>query len=219
VENPNLLDDLKIGGKKNTTKPTLGAPGSRNPVSAPVAPRSERDIECYLANDSKARKLLLGAFDLRSIDRQLPVGVFDGEPRNEVRIFTAGTSAIDLVAIDQKRSLWIFELKKKNNIKVGVLSEMFFYSMVMRDLQKGVIALSSRWDALQPQNGGFGISGAELANAEWLHARVLAPNFHPLIDDDIFALLNWHAGRGGWNVDYGLINLGPFMPSGPSELS
>jgi hypothetical protein len=81
----------------------------------------------------------------------------------------------------------------------------------MCDLRKGVIALSKDWDAVQPQNGGFRISGPELAKAEWLHARVLARHFHPLIDDEIFALLNWHAGRCGWAVDYGLINLEPFL--------
>jgi hypothetical protein len=182
-------------------------------------PRSERDIEVYLANFPSARESFSRAFGLRSLDRQLPVGIFDGEPHDDARIFTGKKSAVDLIATGQNKSLWIFELKKDDNIKVGVLSELFFYSLVMQDLQKGVIALSNDWNSVQLQNGGFRIPGPELAKGERLHARVLARNFHPLIDDEIFALLNWHAGRCGWAVDYGLINLQPFVPNRSPELS
>ena len=83
--------------------------------------------------DEKA--LLANIFGLDKVNRQFPVGLFLKEKSNDKRIFTGGASAIDLVGHHVDGSLWIFELKKRENSDLGVISELMFYASVMRDLR------------------------------------------------------------------------------------
>ena len=63
----------------------------------------------------------------------MPVGVFEGHPSRAGAIFTGGKSAIDLIGLGRAGAIWLLELKTSRNIKVGALSELFFYSMVLHD--------------------------------------------------------------------------------------
>ncbi len=70
---------------------------------------------------------------------QLPVGLFDGKPTNNSRIFTGGKSAIDFWGITGN-TLNVVELKAGKNKSLGVLSELFFYTCLMRDIHIRKIA-------------------------------------------------------------------------------
>ena len=84
---------------------------------------------------------------LSNVNCQLPVGLFnkydcsktcfhfdvgekcqDNKYCKKRRVFTGGSSAIDLWGIDSVNNLNIFELKKAGNISVGIISELFFYA-------------------------------------------------------------------------------------------
>jgi len=95
---------------------------------------SKAAIEKRFIEDKAVRCSFMNAHNLKLLDRQFPVGVFDGIPTKASAIFTGGKSAIDLVGIGHDSSFWLFELKAEKNIKVGALSELFFYSMVVRDV-------------------------------------------------------------------------------------
>lgn len=74
------------------------------------------------------------------IERQLPVGVFTGNPPTEANaLFTGKASAIDLYGIDEDGVFKIFELKIAGNRTAGALSEVFFYWCIITDVIAGRI--------------------------------------------------------------------------------
>ncbi len=95
---------------------------------------SENDLEVIITN--KYKEDICKIADLGYISRQLPIGVFENKKKEGNEIFTAKHSAIDIWGITRDKYLSIFELKKpgNKNTKVGIISELFFYSMVMSDL-------------------------------------------------------------------------------------
>lgn len=67
---------------------------------------------------------------------QLPVGIFAKEKAKKTRIFSGGSSAIDLWGVNvNDNSFCIYELKKiEGNDSVGIISELYFYANIMCDL-------------------------------------------------------------------------------------
>jgi len=95
---------------------------------------SETVVEFMFATVLKSS--IMSQFDLADVGRQFPVGV----QKNDKPFFTGGMSAIDLWGTKGNK-LTIIELKyngsDSNNIKVGIISELFFYSNIMSDIVKG----------------------------------------------------------------------------------
>jgi hypothetical protein len=85
----------------------------------------EKQIE-FKAHNLNALK---EKFQLQYINHQLPVGV----QKKGKSFFTGHASAIDIWGIDHCDNLNIFELKYANK-KVGIISELLFYSEVMYDV-------------------------------------------------------------------------------------
>jgi hypothetical protein len=84
--------------------------GGTDSVAIPSRKGSEADLEKRLAGANPAeRARLMAALGFLQLDRQLPVGVFDGSPARGSEIFTAGKSAIDLVGLDDNRALWLLD--------------------------------------------------------------------------------------------------------------
>ena len=174
IENSALLSDLRLGADA-----VLGRPSVRQKPKLPVDPRgSESEMEIYLSKVPEAHGALRSAFRLNAIERQLPVGVFKATKSDASRIFTGGKSAVDLIATGANKSLWLFELKLRNNIKVGALSELFFYSMILRDVQHGSLTLAPEWEGVCEQRG-FCIAGRALQETKHIHARLLSRSFSP----------------------------------------
>lgn len=177
----------------------------------PSRPGSEADLEKRLAGANPAeRGRLMAELGLERLDRQVPVGVFDGPPTRATAIFTIGKSAIDLVGLGKDGALWLLELKTESNIKVGALSELFFYSMVMLDARHGRIRFHDR-----PAGPRATITPADITAAPRVHARVLAEASHPLLSPAVFDILSAATAAQGWEVDYGFHDLGPCLDRPP----
>lgn len=125
------------------------------------------------------------------IDRQLPVGLFDGVKSDETYITTGKKSAIDLWALSEsKDQIVICELKKKSkdnyNQKVGIISELYFYVNVMHDVfvNKSIA---------QTENLKSVRSYSELLNNKSISSVdgvFLVDKLHPLITNEVIRLLN-----------------------------
>lgn len=80
----------------------------------------------------------------------------------------------------------MFELKKPGNAKVGAISEVFFYAMVMKDVISGHFAFEGERcngvDFWPPDH----ISG----RIRWIKAYLLVDRLHCLVDEKVFNMLN-----------------------------
>ena len=171
IELPERLQTLKIadGGSYVLNVPI----GDRSPkdITGTLAELSEDALEHTLLSPAVQKRLcaLIGAEQLY---RQIPVGVFAARVARANRIFAGGKSAIDLVATHKDGTISVFELKGRDNCKVGAVSELFFYAMVLRDVACGRFSFAA---AAQEPLGA-------IAMAKRVRAYVLAPDFHPLLD-------------------------------------
>jgi hypothetical protein len=153
--------------------------------------KAEAELELILC-ESPEFKIYFG-LDGGKVDRQLPVGLFDGEIRHKHRVFTGGKSAIDLVGMAGS-TLWLFELKAGGNIGVGALSELLFYASVMRDVRSGRFQF--------PLKGAseMRVSPDDILRCERIEAVLLGERLHPLIGHTkIVEALN-QAVRRRWNT-------------------
>jgi hypothetical protein len=186
----------------------LNRPGPRVPPVPVTNPKSESELEIYLTQPSSGfRRRLSAEHGIDTLDRQFPVGVFQGPPQKGAEIFTGGKSAIDLIAKDNRKGIWIFELKTRDNRSMGGLSELFFYSMIARDIRDGIIQFENGSPA-----AGSCIGAQDVRNAQTIHAHLASEDFHPLIDSRLLDLLNNSTSRNGWAIDYGTFRLDPPLP-------
>ena len=117
------------------------------------------------------------AFKIARLERQLPVGVFCDKVEKKNAIFAHGKSAVDIWGITSANELVIFELKAPKNEKVGAISEIFFYAMVLADEQAGLLIRKNP-------------PGELIRKTTSLKALLLASAVHPLITNRVFDLLN-----------------------------
>jgi hypothetical protein len=168
---------------------------------------SEHELELALAGNHPASVALKKVFGLKSVHRQLPVGVFQGEVAKRASIFTGGRSAIDLWGIATER-LVLFELKNARNKKLGALAELFFYSMVMYDLQRGVLEFgTTKAKTERPYQA--------ISKTKGIDAYILAPMFHPLMEGKnaaVLRLFNEAFVSAGMPFRFGLARLEPQAP-------
>jgi hypothetical protein len=88
-----------------------------------------------------------------------------------------------LVADGNKLSFWIFELKKKGNNPLGILSELLFYTAIVRDMVAKHIKTQEPSDI-------HCYDSTKLVGKEIINACFLAPDFHPLLIEPIINQLN-----------------------------
>lgn len=159
---------------------------------------SEHELEVAIVDHPTISQEFRTALGLEFVARQLPVGVFETKVAKVNGVFTGGKSAIDLWGPRDGR-LAIFELKNSKNVALGAVSELFFYAMVMRDMQRGVVGV----DAPKTGKGEY----AALKKTNGVDAYLLAPHFHPLVADGaIIRLLAEHTAAD--DVRFGMIRLG-----------
>jgi hypothetical protein len=182
VKNPEMFDDLKIDLAGNEAY-YLNSPDTKTDRTN----SSTDSVENYLENqiiknqdkDGGLRKL----FPV-SLTRQLPVGVFTKSVNKNNSVFTGGKSAVDIWGIGEDKELYIFELKAKDNKKVGILSEIFFYAMVLNDEQTG------KFERKKNVGSPFSPEGEKIRKTKSLNALILTPEIHPLLSQNCFNLLN-----------------------------
>jgi hypothetical protein len=217
VSGEERLSLLRVGLGQQAAFNVAGAPriAAYGPAPEDWRTLGEEALERWLtASDSPARARLMAGLGLRRIDRQFPVGVFSGEVAAANRVFPAARSAIDIIAIGEDRALWLLELKTGRNARVGALSEVFFYTMVMHD----VLTDRGCWRFADPAVAiGSGLRPEDVLGCERIEARLMEPPIHPLLDPGteagrrVFGLLNDGARRLGWNVAYGTLGLARFL--------
>ena len=116
------------------------------------------------------------------IRKQIPVGVFAEKVSKSSRVFPGVGGKVDLGAVDERRGVALFELKKPGNHKVGSISELLFYTHVARDIQNGIFDY---------QESDLGVNERLIMKAESVTGFILADKLHPLLDnEDLFETLN-----------------------------
>lgn len=137
------------------------------------------------------------AYGLTQVDRQFPVGLFRGDVAKCNLLFTGGKSAIDLVGVG-KSGFWLFELKAGRNAAIGGLTELLFYTSLLRDA-----AGSAARIRFAPEKVPGKVGARDVEQAEALHAVLLVNQRHPLLDHpELVALLN-DAANVHWNQSPG----------------
>lgn len=95
----------------------------------------ESYVEYLFCDSISAQKDILNLPSRTTIDRQLPVSLFEGtKPSTTNVVFTRGKSAIDFWALDRDTdTINVYELKSDNPM-VGIITEIFFYSNYVHDV-------------------------------------------------------------------------------------
>ena len=120
-------------------------------------------------------------FDLEYFNHQLPVGV----KQNGQSFFTGKASAIDLWGL-KGNAISIFELKF-NNKMVGIISELFLYTCIIRDMILNTIT---------PPNCKCCKRECEkelysrISNIAEIQAYMLSEVYHPLVTQHAIDLMN-----------------------------
>lgn len=179
VENKNSRWEDRII-KQGWENLVLNEMGERNPVDSAhqYEFKNEHGLETYFANSGQEnlRAVVKKQFniELGDIKNQYPVGVFSNEVSKQSAVFTGGKSAIDLYSTSKDNSFNIFELKIENNVEIGIISELFFYSSLIRDAVAG----------------NFKSKGGEFADINHINAFFLVQRLHPLITEKVMDMLN-----------------------------
>lgn len=92
----------------------------------------ESYVEYLFCDSISAQKDILNLTSGTTIDRQLPVSLFDVTKSKKTGVFTFGKSAVDFWALDRD-TINVYELKSDNPM-VGIITEIFFYSNYVHDV-------------------------------------------------------------------------------------
>ncbi len=162
----------------------------------------ENVLERQFISEAKALLSKVAGLDIAKIDRQLPVGVFHREIKAKNEVFPRRKSAVDIWGISKDhKTLNIFELKDSKNMKVGVISEIFFYVLLMEEIQKGTLKFGKTSKSrLKPEN--------EIPITNKIKAYILAPRLHPLIDKEILQMFNRAFHNKGRRIEFGFLKFG-----------
>ncbi len=143
------------------------------------------------------------------IFRQLPVGLFKYNGNNVVenkdRIFTGGSSAIDLWSCKDEDIINIFELKYDNRM-IGIITEIFFYCNYVRDMycKNGMIKFKCNKGSLR------GYDRICKKNFKAIKGFMLYDDgkLHPLITSDLIKNMNENKAKIEYaKIAYTLIDI------------
>lgn len=187
-ESKEFIVDLEIKDDKKYFLNTPSTPDEdrRNDETKNKESRLENEILRQQDNLKDLKKLCPA-----NLQRQLPVGLFREKVIKDNAIFPSKHSAIDLWGTNGD-DLYIFELKAAGNCKVGVLSELFFYTMVLQDEQAGRFFRES-------------CEGKSIRNTNQIKAFILAPELHPFITPKVFVLFNKKSRNK--NIEFGYVEM------------
>ena len=169
---------------------------------------SEHDLEVlFVWKYSEYIKEITGS-DYMS--RQWPVGLFlnKKEDTENASIFTGKHSAIDIWGISKDRkTINIIELKKYKNETMGILSELFFYTMVVKDLLTGEFIFVDQKKYINDVN----IVKNALNEIECINAFTLTTKLHPEILKEIFDSVNKNEKIKKMNIHFESINYNEYF--------
>ncbi len=139
-------------------------------------------LECKYVEENKRN------FEVMA--RQLPIGLFEEQISEDTRFTTDG--ALDIWAAKEDE-ISLFELKKKGNKPLGIISELMFYAHVVSDIMRHKIEYKSTPELEKSkQYRGFG-KFYELYEKQYvrkINAVLLADELHPLITPGLIDFIN-----------------------------
>lgn len=145
----------------------------------------ESYVEYLFCDSISAQKDILNLPSRTTIDRQLPVSLFEGtKPSTTNVVFTRGKSAVDFWALDGD-TINVYELKV-NNPMVGIITEIFFYSNYVHD-----VFISKSLDhgkgCVKPEDGTYRsydkIKGDQVKGIMLSNRRDDDKGWHPSLDE------------------------------------
>lgn len=110
----------------------------------------------------------------KTINQQLPLGLFKNTVA-EVNRLTL-TSFLDMWEIYED-SMRIYELKAKGNNKVGIISELMYYTNMMSDILNGRFCFEPN----KKNYRGVGVLKVSIGKIKSLEGVFLTDSLHPLI--------------------------------------
>ena len=172
------LQDI-IGRFKNNLSSLTNNFGNKEP-SEPNS-RGEKYLEYMIVHKHEYATEFKKKFGLEYFNHQLPVGV----KRNGKSFFTGRASAIDLWG-RKGDTISIFELKYKNKM-VGIISELFLYTCIIRDMIIGTITPP---DSAKCKRKCERELYAKISNISEIKAYMLSEVYHPLVTQQAIDLMN-----------------------------
>lgn len=139
----------------------------------------ENAVEYDMVHEQDFPNKMCEKYDVECINHQLPVGV----KKNGESFFAGSKAAIDLWGM-RGNELTIIELKYENKM-VGIISELFFYVNIIRDMILGNIDKPTSILSYEKE------LYMRIKNMKKIHARMLADIYHPLIEKkEVFEILD-----------------------------
>lgn len=181
--------DLFVKEYYDSNNLVLNYPNSKATKASNI---KSKNSEAYIEARFKEDKIFDNFMDV--VDRQLPVGVFKENISKETSMFTYGHSAIDLWSIKDD-SLYIFELKKSTNIKIGIISEALFYLWIMSDTIKKRFRYNINGKIPQHRSFDKLYSAIEEERISMIKSVLLIEKLHPLISKGTLNLINSRLNR------------------------
>lgn len=159
---PDFENEIKIFRKKNNEL-VINVPQDEAQLKADKKEAKLERAYCTLFQDR-----------YEAAGQQLPVRLFQKEIKESNAITASGF--IDLWSLTQNK-LTVYELKTKENRKVGILSELLFYVYVMQDVMTHKIGIphTSKFRAFDA------IYKAYESKNYYVEGVLLAPKLHPLL--------------------------------------
>lgn len=178
----------------------------------------ESYVEYLFCDSISAQKDILNLPSRTTIDRQLPVSLFEGtKPSTTNVVFTRGKSAIDFWAVDGD-TINVYELKSDNPM-VGIITEIFFYSNYVHDVfisksldhGKGSVEIEDGTYLSYDKIKGKQVKGIMLSNSNrkgW-HSSLVPP-----IRTAIEKIMNANGMSGAIQYEFLEYQLNPFKIGG-----
>lgn len=186
--------------------PANEAGGSCPDKNKPPEEYSETQIEKYFFENpeeiSERVKKETGSA-MSKLNRQLPVGVYVDEAKEKNTVFMGHKAAIDLWSISEnKEEFNVFELKKVGAKPIGIISELFFYANLMKDVycENKNYKRAAAPERVKSDRGVSSLSGLE-GRMKKVNAFFLINTLDPLIIDETITLMN----EGHEKIHYGVI--------------
>lgn len=171
---------------------------ARGKDTATPAANTEAALEMRIATLGTAEHRNLGVHaNICRVARQIPVGLFHGKVSGRTAIFPGGKAAIDLLVMEADGTLCVVELKLKDRPKVGAVSELFFYTMVIQDLRAGRMHVDGK------PGPRVSVTTQDILSARAIRGLLLmegggaAPAVHSLVQDRVLPRLSERVG-----IDY-----------------
>lgn len=141
--------------------------------------RGEKYLEYTIVH--KHSNDFMKKFNTEIFSHQLPVGV----KREDHSFFTGRASAIDLWGLNGN-TISIFELKYKNKM-VGIISELFLYTCIIRDM---ILCTILPPDSTKCKRESERELYARISDITEIKAYMLSDIYHPLISNDVITMMN-----------------------------